>query len=125
MRALAKGKHGVCKIFKLQEEASKFVLGTAGSLVHKFKTRGEALAFLESTHQLSEVSQSNLQPNLNKIKNNRNSSETAKTRNMENCRPLLVLTGPEPLAKKSDEVFGTDLGHSSSCNSCSNQPSKM
>jgi hypothetical protein len=49
--AVAKGKHGICNIFQSWEEASEFVLGVPGALVQKFKTKGEALAFLESAQQ--------------------------------------------------------------------------
>ena len=52
--AVANGRHGVSNIFKSWEEASEFFLGSPGALVEKFKTRDEALAFLENHQRLPE-----------------------------------------------------------------------
>jgi viroplasmin and RNaseH domain-containing protein len=111
--AVANGKHGVCNIFNSWEEASEFVLGTSGALVEKFNTRGAALAFLGSNPQLSNeemtTSPSDTEPKVVK-KNTQRNSPGALTGDGPNYRPPMVLTGPDPSAKKSDEVFGVDLG---------------
>ena len=96
--AVAKGKHGVSNIFKSWEEASEFFLGIPGATVQKFKTRGEALTFLESSqHQNPPPSETP-------------PAEAPTAVDAKDYRPPMILTGPDPSAKKSDEVFGLDLG---------------
>jgi hypothetical protein len=115
--AVAKGKHGICNIFQSWEEASEFVLGVPGALVQKFKTKGEALAFLESNQQGGTGKRTQSAPaptppvrSEDEAATNINPSDLRQSSDAENYRPPMVLTGPDPSTKKSDEVFGLDLG---------------
>jgi hypothetical protein len=113
--AVAKGKHGICNIFQSWEEASEFFLGVPGALVQKFKTRAEALEFLESNQQASDggktsSSPSNPQSTMETPDTPRNPPVKQASVDDKNYRPPMALTGPDPSAKKSDEVFGLDLG---------------
>jgi hypothetical protein len=115
--AVAKGKHGICNIFQSWEEASEFFLGVPGALVQKFQTRGEVLEFLES-HQ-HEAAEERTRPSPRVRQPPMEGTDTNHPLPLEinprrgdakNYRPPMVLTGPDPSAKKSDEVFGLDLG---------------
>jgi hypothetical protein len=108
---VAKGKHGICNIYQSWDEASEFVLGVPGALVQKFNTREEALEFLASHQQVSEGEKSTSTPNnetadVNLIRPSKNQEIV----DAKNYRPPMALTGPDPSVKKSDEVFGLDLG---------------
>ena len=108
--ATVNGRHGVWSIFKSWKEASEFFLGSPGALLEKFETQGEALAFLEHHHHVGDeevvASPSGLRPKLGKHK-----PEIPVDAQDHRRRPPMVLTGPiNPSAKKSDEVFGADLG---------------
>jgi hypothetical protein len=105
--AVAKGKHGICNIFQSWEEAWEFFLGIPGALVQKFKTREEALEFLGS-HQ-SSPEETRTTPDVIPSRMNTSGSNYERP-DAKNYRPPMVLTGPDPSAKKSDEVFGVDLG---------------
>jgi hypothetical protein len=86
-----------------------------GALVQKFKMRGKALAFLEFIQQVNDGEDIHSSPNPTisepeRAEPNRNPSNPQKTVDAENYQPPMVLTGLDPSAKKSDEVFGLDLG---------------
>lgn len=113
--AVAKGKHGISNIFQSWEEASEVFLGVPGALVQKFKTRVEALEFLEANQQVSGGDVPLSSPNIlppEVERNNVNSNPTAHQlkADAKNYRPPMALTGPDPSMKKNDEVFGLDLG---------------
>jgi hypothetical protein len=116
--AVAKGKHGVCNLFQSWEEASEYFLGVPGAIVQKFGTRGEALTFLEdhqstnSEAQMDSPSEDRVpQPRRpNNVLRSQRPVATPRQKEMDNYRPPMVLTGPDPSAKKNDEVFGVDLG---------------
>jgi len=113
--AVANGKHGICNVFQSWEEASEVFLGVPGAVVQKFRTRGEALGFLESHHQATEGeeprSSPNIrQPNVERTHLDRTPSRGRVTINDKNYRPPMALAGPDPSMKESDKVFGLELG---------------
>ena len=105
--AVVNGRHGVCNIFKTWEEASEFVLGYPGALVEKFKTRGEAMAFLDR-HKVRLDGREVISPS-NEVLPDDEATKPKATGDPEYLPPM-ILIGPDPSAKKSDEVFGVDLG---------------
>jgi hypothetical protein len=107
---VAKGKHGICNIFKSWEEASEVFLGVPGAIVQKFKTWGEALEFLESNQQASEGEKTSSSPNIRqpnaveRINLNCNHSMERASADNKNHRPPMALGGPDPSEMKSDKV---------------------
>lgn len=105
--AVVNGRHGVWNIFKTWEEASEFVLGYPGALVEKFKTRGEAMAFLDR-HKIRLDGKEVVSPSTEVLLDD--GAPKPKVTGEPDYLPPMVLIGPDPSAKKSDEVFGVDLG---------------
>lgn len=110
--AVAKGKHGICNVFESWEAASEVFLGVPGAVVQKFRTRAEALEFLESFHKgSSEGEEPSISPNPRPPNLERTSQDHhPKVQGDQGYIPPLVLAGPDPSTKQSDKVFGLDLG---------------
>jgi hypothetical protein len=115
--AVASGRNGASNVFPSWAEASVEVVGVSGAIVKKFREFEDAMEFINDFQTSQAPNRNKMTPAPRADPPNRmmhhyevGNGPHQMLEGEKGYRPPMLLSGPDPSAKKEDEVFLQDIG---------------